>query len=270
MDIDITSLRIPHIANCAAQRRIFDNRALAHKEIDRLFSRVPQQVFGIKALEKDETMSLSSRSDDILSEMYLTLCLLNTTNMRNACLPDLFNFCKYIKQSFTFNSLRSNVEAREEFTALFNSQFPLIEPWKLSLDAIGSFGSLNKTTHERPIFFSDLAKNPSYILVEDRSHSIDKKTHYVCYVFTFGSRLGIPWTDYDRWFRNPDDYSIFSAGIKGDLVLYFSGSQIKHAGICVDSERTISKFCTGGIYLHGTWDTPKEYGNPMFYRPVYS
>lgn len=59
---------------------------------------------------------------------------------------------------------------------------------------------------------------------------------------------------------------------EGDLVFYFNGEgRFKHAGVRTGSGRVVSKWGTGHLYEHDTFEVPESYGETVRYfrKPSY-
>lgn len=55
--------------------------------------------------------------------------------------------------------------------------------------------------------------------------------------------------------------SVFS----GDLVMYFQNKSFKHIGLMLEKNRVLSKWGTGHLYDHLTWEVPISYGDKVRY-----
>jgi hypothetical protein len=51
----------------------------------------------------------------------------------------------------------------------------------------------------------------------------------------------------------------------GDLIMYFQDRQFKHVGRMQSASRVISKWGTGLLYEHDTWEVPADYGETIRY-----
>ena len=51
----------------------------------------------------------------------------------------------------------------------------------------------------------------------------------------------------------------------GDLVVYFDGALFKHVGKVLASSQVLSKWGTGHLFMHSTWEVPTNYGERVKY-----
>jgi hypothetical protein len=55
----------------------------------------------------------------------------------------------------------------------------------------------------------------------------------------------------------------------GDLVIYFEEAEPKHIGISIGNDRVRSKWGTGLLWDHGTWEVPTYYGaTARYFAPL--
>ncbi len=58
--------------------------------------------------------------------------------------------------------------------------------------------------------------------------------------------------------------------LKDNLVMYFQNESFKHVGLALDENRVLSKWGTGHLYNHLTWEVPTSYGNKVRYFKKFS
>ncbi len=117
-----------------------------------------------------------------------------------------------------------------------------------SIKVVGSFFAVSEYTCVVHSF--DLVRDPLYVSVADfglgRIFAGSEFIHYL-----LDQRL-LSEYQYD---------SVFN----GDLVMYLKNDSFKHIGLVLEKNRVLSKWGTGHLYNHLTWEVPISYGDKVRY-----
>lgn len=132
---------------------------------------------------------------------------------------------------------------------------------------------------DHPSLLEDLSREiENTIKILDSEHPIDRYTCFV-YVFdfvedpayvriaTYGSGRVFAGPEFVKFLLNNNYLSEIRPTEVGDndIVIYFNGAEIKHAGKISVNGRVISKWGIGHLFEHSIFEVPEQYGNDIRY-----
>lgn len=106
-------------------------------------------------------------------------------------------------------------------------------------------------------------------LIEKRDHHKDRLLGYNCVVYCFGLGKEIPFNFDEEIVLTTKGYSEVDNPIREDLVVYihYIYKEQVHIGIYKGSNKVLSKWGYGNVYLHNLDLVPSSYGNIIrFFR----
>lgn len=120
----------------------------------------------------------------------------------------------------------------------------------------------NRTKHPyydhilyKKVFFPEFANELKTILPPPK-----KEGKYNCFAYALGLDQSVTPYTFNQVIKNKDIVSTVMPK-KGDIVAYYNGKYIMHAGRYESDSKVISKWGDGPIFLHDTFMCPANYGD---------
>lgn len=132
---------------------------------------------------------------------------------------------------------------------------------------------------QHPLMIQELALLSGHsIKLVDSQYPI---AEYTCVVYSFGltkdpTYLSVASFGFGRTFAGAEfihfllDHSLLTErqtgqAFAGDLVVYFGNDLFKHVGTVLACNQVLSKWGTGHLFEHSTWEVPTNYGDHVKY-----
>lgn len=111
----------------------------------------------------------------------------------------------------------------------------------------------------REVFFPEFADHLEVVSAPPQPHE-----QYNCFAYALGVPEWVRTYTFSQAVSN-NDLLEASEPSSNDLVVYFDGTQIRHAGRYFSEKEVISKWAGGPIFRHETFMCPATYGNIVKY-----